>query len=99
MGMSEIEWSGSGVLRSGKRASTALLVFLLVALTAPFSSPQTTDKTGVDHYYEPLPQETGAAGLKLMLRRLANNGSPLKETATPGAEKEVGLTLEKRGEG
>src|SRR2546425_3419426 len=99
MGMSEIEWSGSGVLRSGKRASTALLVFLLVALTAPFSSPQTTDKTGVDHYYEPLPQETGAAGLKLMLRRLQTTGRLMQVTAHPDDEDGGMLTLESRGKG
>src|SRR3989441_6824010 len=99
MGMSEIEWSGSGVLRSGKRASTALLVFLLVALTAPFSSPQTTDKTGVDHYYEPLPQETGAAGLKLMLRRLQTTGRLMQVTAHPDDEDGGMLTLEARGHG
>src|SRR3989441_7335010 len=99
MGMSEIEWSGSGVLRSGKRASTALLVFLLVALTAPFSSPQTTDKTGVDHYYEPLPQETGAAGLKLMLRRVQTTGRMMQVVAHPDDEDGGMLTLESRGKG
>src|SRR5712692_4702963 len=70
MGMSEVGRYGSGVLRFGKRATAALLtfllVFLLVTLTVPCSSAQTTAKTGVDHYYEPLPQETGAAGLPLM---------------------------------
>ena len=67
MGMPEIGRFGSWVSRSVKRVTAALFVFLLVALTAPFSAAQTTDKTDIDHYYEPLPQETGPAGLKLML--------------------------------
>src|SRR5882724_7421683 len=99
MGMSEIERYGSGVLRSGKRAFAALLVFLLVALTAPFSSAQTNDKPGVDHYYEPLPQETGAAGLKLMLRRLQTTGRLMQVTAHPDDEDGGMLTLESRGKG
>jgi LmbE family N-acetylglucosaminyl deacetylase len=99
MGMSEIGRYGSGVLRSGKRAFAALLVFLLVALTAPFSSAQTNDKTGVDHYYEPLPQETGAAGLKLMLRRLQTTGRLMQVTAHPDDEDGGMLTLESRGKG
>ena len=99
MGMSEIGRFGSGVSRSVKRATAALFVFLLVALTASFSSAQTTDKTDVDHYYEPLPQETGAAGLKLMLRRLQTTGRLMQVTAHPDDEDGGMLTLESRGKG
>ena len=99
MGMSEIGRFGSGVLRSGKRAIGALLVSLLVAVAALFSAAQTTDKTDVDHYYEPLPQETGAAGLKLMLRRLQTTGRLMQVTAHPDDEDGGMLTLEARGKG
>jgi LmbE family N-acetylglucosaminyl deacetylase len=99
MGMSETGRYQSGMLRSVKRASAALIVFLLVALTAPFSSAQTTDQTGVDHYYEPLPQETGAAGLKLMLRKLQTTGRLMQVTAHPDDEDGGMLTLESRGKG
>ena len=74
MGMSEIGRYGCGVLRSAKREISALLVFLLVALTMLSSSTQSSDKPEIDHYYEPLPQETGTAGLKLMLRKLQTTG-------------------------
>jgi LmbE family N-acetylglucosaminyl deacetylase len=99
MGMSEIGRFGSGFSRSVKRATAALFVFLLVALTASFSSAQTTDKTDVDHYYEPLPQETGPAGLKLMLRRLQTTGRLMQVTAHPDDEDGGMLTLESRGKG
>ncbi len=103
MGMSEVGRYGSGVLRFGKRATAALLifllVFLLVTLTVPCSSAQTTAKTGVDHYYEPLPQETGAAGLTLMLRRLQTTGRLMQVTAHPDDEDGGMLTLESRGKG
>src|SRR3984893_19422488 len=63
---------GSGFVRT--RRATAMLLVLPAALTAMPAAAQTAEKPaadhGVDHYYEPLPQETGAAGLKLMLRRL-----------------------------
>jgi LmbE family N-acetylglucosaminyl deacetylase len=99
MGMSEIGRFGSGVLRSGRRAIGALLVCLLVAMVALFSAAQTTDKTGVDHYYGALPQETGAAGLKLMLRRLQSTGRLMQVTAHPDDEDGGMLTLEARGKG
>src|SRR6266404_5473094 len=98
MGMSGILRYGSG-LRSGMRAITALLVFVLVALTTPFSPAQTTAKNEADHYYDPLPQETGAAGLKLMLRRLQTTGRLMQVTAHPDDEDGGMLTLESRGKG
>jgi len=62
------------MLQFGERVAAALLVLLMMMPTSSFLSAQTSDKTVVDHYYEPLPQETGAAGLKLMLRRLQTTG-------------------------
>jgi len=52
-----------------------------------------------DHFYEPLPQETGAAGLKLMLRRLQTTASLMQTTAHPDDEDGGMLTLESRGKG
>ncbi len=53
----------------------------------------------VDHYYEPLPQETGAAGLKLMLRRLQTTARLMQVDAHPDDEDGGMLTLEARGKG
>ena len=88
-------------------ASAALLV-LLAASTAIFAAAQTAEKTvaahGIDekkadHYYEPLPQETGANGLKLMLRRLQTTGRLMQVDAHPDDEDGGMLTLEARGKG
>jgi LmbE family N-acetylglucosaminyl deacetylase len=87
------------VLRSSKRAGAALLVFLLVAPTARLSSAQTNEKTAADHYYEPLPQETGVVGLKLMLRKLQTTARLMQVTAHPDDEDGGMLTLESRGKG
>lgn len=96
MGMSEIGRHGYRVLRS---ATAIFLAFLLVAPVATFSSAQTTDKISDDHFYEPLPQETGAAGLKLMLRRLQTTGRLMQVVAHPDDEDGGMLTLESRGKG
>jgi LmbE family N-acetylglucosaminyl deacetylase len=52
-----------------------------------------------DHYYEPLPQDTGAAGLKLMLRRLQTTARLMQTDAHPDDEDGGMLTLEARGKG
>ncbi len=57
------------------------------------------DGYNVDHYYEPLPQETGAAGLKLMLRRLQTTARLMQVDAHPDDEDGGMLTLEARGKG
>src|ERR1700686_1827258 len=75
---------GSGFLR--KRRATAMLLVLPAALTAMPAAVQTAGKGAVDHYYEPLPQETGAAGLKLMLRRLQTTGRLMQVDAHPDDE-------------
>ena len=52
-----------------------------------------------DLFYEPLPQETGAAGLKLMLRRLQTTARLMQTVAHPDDEDGGMLTLEARGKG
>src|SRR3982074_3648383 len=99
MEMSEIGRHTAWVLKFGKRAAAAVLAILLLAPTSISSSAQTSDKAGDDHYYEPLPQETGAAGLKLMVRRLETTGRLMQVTAHPDDEDGGMLTLESRGQG
>src|SRR6202166_5103616 len=87
---------------------TVLLVLGLVAaasVLSPAQSPQKAapahivDHNNVDHYYEPLPQETGATGLKLMLRRLQTTARLMQVDAHPDDEDGGMLTLEARGKG
>jgi LmbE family N-acetylglucosaminyl deacetylase len=79
--------------------ATAVLLALLAASVAIFTAAETVEKTAVDHYYEALPQETGAAGLKLMLRRLQTTGRLMQVDAHPDDEDGGMLTLEARGNG
>ncbi len=82
----------------GNRLAAAMLVVLLAAPTAMFAA-EPAEKAAADHYYELLPQETGAAGLKLMLRRLQTTGRLMQVTAHPDDEDGGMLTLESRGRG
>jgi LmbE family N-acetylglucosaminyl deacetylase len=77
----------------------AILVISLAVLAASFAVGQTPEKTAVDPYYEPLPQEKGAAGLKLMLRRLQTTARLMQVDAHPDDEDGGMLTLESRGKG
>ncbi len=79
--------------------ATAMLLVLLALSTAIFAVAQTAEKTAADRYYEPLPQETGASGLKLMLRRLQTTGRLMQVDAHPDDEDGGMLTLEARGKG
>src|SRR3984893_5566629 len=96
---------GSGFVRT--RRATAMLLVLPAGLTTMPAAAQTAEKASVDHhvnnhvdhYYEPLPQETGAAGLKLMLRRLQTTARLMRGTAHPDDEDGGMLTLEARGKG
>src|ERR1017187_6048404 len=85
------------------RLATAMLLFALAASAAISAAAQTREKTEadhkIDHYYEPLPQETGAAGLKLMLRRLQTTARLMQVDAHPDDEDGGMLTLEARGKG
>lgn len=98
MGMVRLGRNWPGLARLGRRAAAALLVLLLPA-PATIAAAQTAEKTAVDRYYEPLPQETGAAGLKLMLRRLQTTARLMQVTAHPDDEDGGMLTLESRGKG
>jgi LmbE family N-acetylglucosaminyl deacetylase len=78
--------------------ANAMLAVLLAALIAMPATAQTPEKAA-DHYYEPLPQETGTAGLKLMLRRLQTTARLMQVDAHPDDEDGGMLTLEARGKG
>ncbi len=93
---------GSGYVR--KTGMPLILLAASIAVSAAAQHVETTpvDHKGdhnVDHYYEPLPQETGAAGLKLMLRRLQTTARLMQVTAHPDDEDGGMLTLESRGKG
>ncbi len=92
--LKKFEW---GLVRNW--FATAMLLVLLAASGATFTTAETTEKTAADRYYEPLPQETGAAGLKLMLRRLRTTGRLMQVDAHPDDEDGGMLTLEARGKG
>jgi LmbE family N-acetylglucosaminyl deacetylase len=88
--------------------AAAMLLTVLAASTAISAAAQTPEKktddhtaehSSVDRYYEPLPQETGSAGLTLMLRRLQTTGRLMQVDAHPDDEDGGMLTLEARGKG
>ena len=85
------------------RLATAMLLVALALSAVMSAAAQTPEKIAahhnVDHYYEPLPQETGAAGLKLMLRRLQTTARLMQVDAHPDDEDGGMLTLEARGKG
>jgi LmbE family N-acetylglucosaminyl deacetylase len=110
MGMfSDLEKSGVGFVRI--RLATAMLLVLLAPSLAGLAAAQHPEDRpvgtkadpvahpAVDHFYEPLPQETGASGLKLMLRRLQTTGRLMQTDAHPDDEDGGMLTLEARGKG
>ena len=84
-------------------AWSIVLTVATVASCGVFSPAKVPNKAEpehrVDHYYEPLPQETGANGLKLMLRRLKTTGRLMQADAHPDDEDGGMLTLESRGQG
>jgi LmbE family N-acetylglucosaminyl deacetylase len=96
---------------SGKRTIalvTAALVMVVIAgstgvktgtMAAAQAMPKASDAPRVDHYYEPLPQETGVTGLKLLLRKLQTTGRLMQVDAHPDDEDGGMLTLEARGKG
>jgi LmbE family N-acetylglucosaminyl deacetylase len=67
--------------------------------TPPPSQNSAATQTAADHYYEPLPQETGENGLKLALRKLQTTGRLMQVDAHPDDEDGGMLTLEARGKG
>jgi LmbE family N-acetylglucosaminyl deacetylase len=93
----------SGVRKILNRNSCAVLLAVLTPSAAIFSTAQTAEKARADHkgdrYYEALPQETGASGLQLMLRKLQTTGRLMQVDAHPDDEDGGMLTLEARGKG
>jgi len=67
--------------------------------TKPAKDQDKSQSEAADHYYEPLPQETGEAGLKLELRKLGTTGRLMQVVAHPDDEDGGMLTLEARGKG
>ena len=82
-------------------ATALLLVLPAVSPALPAAEPaeKAAADHHADHYYEPLPQETGANGLKLMLRRLQTTARLMQVDAHPDDEDGGMLTLEARGKG
>jgi LmbE family N-acetylglucosaminyl deacetylase len=99
MGMSDSLVYRFAASRPVKHATAAVLSLMLLLPTTMFSAEPPSAKTSDDRYYEPLPQETGAVGLKLMLRRLQTTGRLMQVTAHPDDEDGGMLTLESRGKG
>lgn len=99
MEMSQFRTRWSGIVLCFRRLVGAALVLLLLVSSALFAAEQSPDKTAADHYYEPLPQETGKNGLKLMLRKLQTTARLMQVTAHPDDEDGGMLTLEARGKG
>jgi LmbE family N-acetylglucosaminyl deacetylase len=79
--------------------TAALLVGLMLTPATMFSAEPAADTANDNAYYAPLTQETGAAGLKLMLRKLQTTGRLMQVTAHPDDEDGGMLTLESRGKG
>ena len=86
-------------IRYSRLPALLLLVVLLAISRAVPADEPTAEKPAVDHYYEPLPQDTGAAGLKLTLRKLQTTGRLMQIDAHPDDEDGGLLTLEARGKG
>ena len=85
------------------RVLQGLLLAALVAFaSAQTSAPPQPATVAVDpksDFYQPLPQDTGAAGLKQMLVRLNTTARLMQTTAHPDDEDGGLLTLESRGKG
>src|SRR5881392_3920675 len=89
-------WSKTTVVRVA-----ALFVIALSCsfAQAPASAPAQPKTPEAQSYYDPLPQDTGTAGLKQELRKLQNTGRLMMVVAHPDDEDGGLLTLEARGKG
>jgi LmbE family N-acetylglucosaminyl deacetylase len=83
------------------RILRATCTFLLLTTTSFAQKPASTPaiQTSSPGYLDPLPQDTGAAGLKQALRKLQTTGRLMMVTAHPDDEDGGLLTLEARGKG
>src|SRR2546422_1216504 len=88
------------------KATCKILIVALVLLTAgfaqapasPVASPIAASASSPG-FYDPLPQDTGEAGLKLQLRKLQTTGRLMMVVAHPDDEDGGLLTREARGKG
>src|SRR5437660_1215540 len=79
-----------------------IFLLLMAACVAQAPSSRSTAKTmpaAAQGYLDPLPQDTGAAGLTQELRKLQTTGRLMMVTAHPDDEDGGLLTLEARGKG
>ncbi len=81
------------------RAPVAVLIALALTVPSAMAAPPEPAPTQNNSYYEPLPQETGTNGLKLMMRRLETTGRLMQIDAHPDDEDGGMLTLEARSKG
>src|SRR6266581_1064012 len=91
--------AGTGVW---PKTSFRILVVVLLLFTASFAQAPATSPAAHSSspgFYNPLPQDTGEAGLKLQLRKLQTTGRLMMVVAHPDDEDGGLLTLEARGKG
>jgi LmbE family N-acetylglucosaminyl deacetylase len=85
------------------KASCRILLAALVLLPASFAQapaiPPAAAPASLPGFYDPLPQDTGEAGLKLQLRKLQTTGRLMMVVAHPDDEDGGLLTREARGKG
>jgi hypothetical protein len=77
-------------------ARSAALTFVSLFLALATSGQKTAESGRLS---DPLPQDTGPAGLRLMLKRLSTTARLLHTTAHPDDEDGGMMTLESRGRG
>jgi LmbE family N-acetylglucosaminyl deacetylase len=86
-----------------KKLTTTLTLFaVLFAASAGAQAPAVSPATPTAYslgFLDPLPQDTGASGLKLQLRKLQTTGRLMMVTAHPDDEDGGLLTYEARGKG
>jgi LmbE family N-acetylglucosaminyl deacetylase len=84
--------------KATRRGWARCVVVILFSL--PFTSGTNGQKAAESvRPWDPLPQDTGAAGLRLMLKRLSTTARLLHTTAHPDDEDGGMITLESRGRG
>ncbi len=112
MKMFSILKAGDSCRRTAGRGLTrSLAIVLAVLFASSFLHPASgqkyekpagdrpPEKSVIDRYYDPLPQDTGEAGLNLTLRKLETTGRLMQVDAHPDDEDGGMLTLEARGKG
>jgi LmbE family N-acetylglucosaminyl deacetylase len=92
-----MQFSGSEILP--KKMRFLLFTALLLCSLSSFAQTPANSQSSTPGYLDPLPQDTGSAGLKQELRRLQNTGRLMMVVAHPDDEDGGLLTLESRGKG